>query len=182
MIVSKKIRSKFGQLKVLKEIQKLDVHREVVSFQDAEKIGILYDAGDIQDYEAVKNYVKTLRSQYKKDVLALGYFDKKVLPPELFAQYGLDFFTRKDLDFRMIPNDPIVSNFIENRFDILVNLDSGKCFPLRYIATVSRSRFRIGRYDKKYLSSYDMLLDIRDNPDIKTIIEEMHKFLQQIKP
>ena len=55
----------------------------------------------------------------------MGFVDKKQLPNGQFAQYGLDFFTRKDLDFRLIPKDPIVDNFIREPFDILINLNNG---------------------------------------------------------
>lgn len=155
--------------------------REVVSFDSAARIGLLYDATDERDYEVVKAYVKHIRTAFKKDILALGYVDKKVLPPGQFAQYGLDFFTRKDLDFKMIPKDPIVQNFINEKFDILVNFDSGKCFPLQYISAMSHARFRIGRYVHRNLSCYDMLVQIAGDPPMKTVIEEIQVFLHQLR-
>lgn len=66
-----------------------------MSFEAAAKIGLLYDATDERDYEVVKAYVKQIRANYKKDILALGYVDKKVLPPGQFAQYGLDFLQKR---------------------------------------------------------------------------------------
>ena len=179
--MTKKIRSKLGQLKFQHDLKKIKLKREVVSFEAAAKIGLLYDATDERDYEVVKAYVKQIRANYKKDILALGYVDKKVLPPGQFAQYGLDFFTKKDLDFRMIPKDPIVINFINEKFDILVNFNSGKCFPLQYIAAMSHARFRIGRYDKKNMHAYDMMVQITGDPPIKNVIEEIQIFLGQLR-
>lgn len=182
MSLSKNIRARLGQLRFLKEVQKQKYEADVINFDVAASIGILYDATDERDYEAVKAYVKTVRSQYKKDILAMGFVDKKKLPPAQFAQYGLDFFTRTDLDFRLIPNNPIVKNFIEQKFDILVNLNSGHCFPLRYIAALSKSRFKIGRYDPKSTSCYDMMIHLMGDPPIKEVIEETEHFLRKIKP
>lgn len=181
MKLTKKIRAKLGQLKFQNDLQKIKMKHEVVSFDEAVKIGLLYDATDERDYEVVKAYVKQIRSTYKKEILALGYVDKKVLPPGQFAQYGLDFFTKKDLDFRLIPKDPIVQNFINEKFDILVNFNSGKCFPLHYISAMSHARFRIGRFDRRYMNCYDMMVQITDDPPIKNVIEEIQVFLRQLR-
>ncbi len=181
MKLRKAIRSKLGHLQFMKELKKVRFKREVVGFENANKIGLLYDATDEKDYEVVKSYVKTVRSTLKKDILAMGYVDKKNLPPAQFAQYGLDFFTRKDLNFKMIPINPIVQNFINEKFDILINLNSGKCFPLRYISAMSHARFRVGRYLRTATDSYDMMVQIKGEPAIKVVIDEIEHFLKQLK-
>ncbi|MCC7232962.1 MAG: hypothetical protein IT242_08475 [Bacteroidia bacterium] len=155
--------------------------RKIIGFDEAVRIGYLYDATDERDYETVKSYIRNLRSQFKKDVSALGFVDKKSLPPSQFAQFGIDFFTRKDLDYRLIPSHPVVQNFIREPFDVLVNLAQGDCFPLRYISVVSHATFRVGRYDHRNLQSYDMMIHIEGNPDIKTVLEQSEIFLKQIK-
>ena len=179
--ISRNIRIKLGQYRFHKEIQKLRIKHEVVSMQEAEKIGLLYDATDEKDYEAVKAYVKHFRSSMKKDILAMGYVDKKVLSQAQFAQYGLDFFTKKDLNFSLIPVNPIVDNFINEKFDILINLNSGKCFPLRYISAMSHARFRVGRYNPNHTICYDMMIKLKGEPEIKKVIEETEHFLRLIK-
>ncbi len=181
MTLRKTIRIRLGQMHILSELKKARFKREVVSFDEANKIGLLYDATDEKDSEAIKNYVKTVRSTFKKDILAMGFVDKKVLPASQFAQYGLDFFTKKDLNYKMIPTDPIVRNFINEKFDILINLNSGKCFPLRYISAMSRARFRVGRYLKSDIDYYDMMVQMKGEPSIKVVIEEIEHFLKQLK-
>src|SRR6185436_6813819 len=146
--LSKKIRVKLGNLRFLNEVKSLKRKPEVVGFSEAKKIGLLYDATDQYSFEVVKAYVKNVRNQ-QKDILALGYVDKKELPQNQFAQFGIDFFTRKHLNWQMIPHTTIVKNFINEQFDILINLNNGKCFPLQYIAAVSHAKFRVGRFDKK---------------------------------
>jgi hypothetical protein len=165
----------------MKEMKKIRRKPEIVSFDDASKIGLLYDATDERDSEAVKSYVKSVRSNFKKDILAMGYVDRKTLPKSQYAQFGLDFFTRKDLNFQMIPVDPIVNNFINEKFDILINLNSGKCFPLRYISAMSKARFRVGRYGGNSSDFFDMMIKIKGEPTIKTVIEEIEHFLRLIK-
>src|SRR5689334_19187447 len=117
----------------------------------------------------------------QKDILALGYVDKKQLPQNQFAQFGIDFFTRKQLNWQMIPNTTIVRNFINENFDILINLTSHKCFPLRYITAVSKAKFRVGRFDKKNVMCYDLMIQTSDDTGIRDFIEEVENYLRQIK-
>jgi hypothetical protein len=180
MELPKAIRSKLGHYRFLQDIKKLKLKREAVGFDEAKKIGLLYDATDDHNYEVVKQYVKSIRSR-QKDVLALGYVDKKILPSNQFAQYGLDFFTRKHLNWQMIPTYPIVTNFINEKFDILINLNSNKCFPLRYITAVSHARFRVGRFDKKDLNCYELMIQVKGDTGIRSFIEEVENYLHKIK-
>ena len=181
MKLRKAIRAKLGHMHFMKELKKVQFKRDVVGFNEAGKIGLLYDATDEKDYEVVKAYVKNVRGNLKKDILAMGYVDKKVLPASQYAQSGLDFFTRKDLNFKMIPVNPIVQNFIKEKFDILINLNSGKCFPLQYIAAMSHARFRVGRYLRNATDSYDMMVQIKGEPAMKVVIDEIEHFLKQLK-
>lgn len=181
MELGKTIRARLGHLHFMQELKKVRTKREIVSFDEATKIGLLYDATDEKDYEVVKVYVKKIRSTFKKDILAMGFVDRKTLPQSQFAQYGLDFFTKRDINFKMIPVNPIVQNFINEKFDILINLNSGKCFPLRYIAAMSHAKFRVGRYVRNATDSYDLMVQIKGEPGIKTVIEEIEHFLKILK-
>ncbi len=181
MLINKNIRVWLGHSRFIKEMKKIDRKGEIVSFDEAMKIGILYDATDERDSDSVKKYIKEIRSNYKKDVLAMGFVDRKETHKSQYAQFGLDFFTRKDLNFQMIPVNPIVNNFIENDFYILINLNSGKCFPLRYISAMSKARFRVGRYSNSNTIYFDMMIKLNDEPPIRTVIEEIERFLRLLK-
>jgi hypothetical protein len=181
MRLDKNIRSWFGQYRFMKEMKRVKRKPEVVSFDEAVKIGLLYDATDERDSEVVKNYVKNVRANYKKDIIAMGYIDRKTPLKSQYAQFGLDFFTRKDLNFQMIPVNPIVNNFINEKFDILINLNSGNCFPLQYISAMSQARFRVGRYSNGNTVFFDLMIKLKGEPAIRTVIEEIEHFLRLIK-
>src|SRR5437868_12026765 len=106
------ISSVLGNFRFRKVIEKQKQKRELVGFNEAKKIGVLYDATDSSNFEIMKAYVKNIRSQ-QKEILALGYVNKKELPSNQYAQYGLDFFTRRHVDWMLIPRkNIIVQNFI----------------------------------------------------------------------
>lgn len=163
--------------------KELDVHmadHETVSFDSAKKIGLLYDATSPENYEIVKNYVKEVRSR-QKEILALGFVDKKVLPQNQFAQLGLDFFTRKNLNWQRFPNSLEVSNFIKEPFDIVLNASENNVFPLRYIAAVSKAKFRVGRFDTGSLPCYDMMIEAAPGTSLLQFIRQAEEYLQKIK-
>ena len=152
---------------------------QVVSFNDAKKIGMLYDATEESDYEIVKQYVKLLRGDHQ-EVLALGYVDRKELSRNQFSQLGLDFFTKKNLKWDMIPDSLEVKNFIKEPFDILINLNEGNCFPLNYITAMSKARFRIGRYNKNHIHNFDMMIDAGNSTSLSNFIKEADRYLRII--
>jgi hypothetical protein len=181
MILNKNIRAWIGNHQFLKEIKKVERKREIISFDDANKIGILYDATDERDSETIKNYVKNTRANFKKEILAVGYIDKKIVGNNQYAQVGIDYFTKKDLNFSMKPDNIIVNNFIREEFDILINLNSGKCYPLKYISAMSRARFRVGRFSSSNSVHLDMMVKLSGDPPLKIVIEEIEHFLRLIK-
>ena len=181
MKISNQLRSFLGRYQLQNDQRKFEVAHETVGFDEASRIGILYDATEEKDFEFIKEWIKRTRTETKKDILAMGFVNKKQLPSRQFPQYGMDFFTKKDLDFKMVPTDPIVMNFINERYDILINLHTGNCFPLQYIATLSKSRFRVGIYNKKHITPYELMTNLKGNPGIKEALEETVLFLKKIK-
>jgi hypothetical protein len=181
MRVGKRVRTWIGQYRFLKETRKISRKPEVVSFDKAESIGLLYDATDERNSETIKQYVKSIRANYKKDILAMGFVDKKSLHNSQYAQFGLDFFTRKDLNFSFIPVDPIVKNFINEKFDILINLNVERCFPLQYISAMSKAKFKVGCYSQNNRVDFDMMVKLKSDSPLKTVIEEIEHFLRIIK-
>lgn len=175
-----KIQSAIANFRFRKEMEKTRFQREAVGFDEARKIGVLYDATRDEDYEAIKNYIKTVRKE-QKEIFALGFVDRKELPKNQYAQYGIDFFTRKNLSWSMIPGNLAVSNFIHEPYDIVINLAENSCFPLRYIAALSHARFRVGRFDRRNTPCYDLMLNIKDDVGISELLVQIENYLRLIK-
>lgn len=181
---NKNIRSWLGQHRFMKEVKKFERKPEVINFDEAGKIGLIYNATDENNSEIIKNYIKTVRSNYKKDILAMGYVDRTTLHKSQYAQFGIDYFTLKDLNFSMIPNSPVVLNFMNEKFDILINLNSEKCFPLLYISAMSNAKFRVGRFtpaENEQARYLDMMVKPSGETELRTVLGEIEHFLRLIK-
>jgi hypothetical protein len=181
MSIAKSIRSVLGRRKFQRELQELKREPESVSFEEANNIGIIYDATDERDSEAVKNYMKNIRSAFKKDIHAIGYVDRKNLHSSQYAQFGLDYFSQKDLNFKMIPVSPTVKNFINEKFDILINISYRKSLPLTYITALSKARFKVGAFSNINNDGLDMMVKVNGEPTVKIVLEEIERFLRIIR-
>jgi hypothetical protein len=181
MSLLKNIKNMLGEYRFRRELKTIIREPESISLDEASSIGILYDATDERDSETVKNFMKNIKSTFRKDFLALGYVDKRTMHSSQYAQLSLDYFSNKDLNFMMIPVNPTVSNFINTKFDILININSQKCVPLSYITAVSKARFKVGVFTEVNGNCFDMMVKLPDEPSVKTTLEEIEYFLRLIR-
>lgn len=180
MPVNKKLKSAIASYLLSREIKQSKRKGFSVSLEAASTIGIVYDSSNEKVYELIKRTVKDLRAM-QKNVLALGYYDKKELPPMRFAKLGMDFFTRKALNWQLKPSGTVVSNFIALPFDILIILHSEHIIPVRFIAAHSQARFKIGKFDTRNEHVCDMMIDTGDESSSSKLLEQILKYLNMIK-
>ena len=98
-----------------------------------------------------------------------------------FSKLGLDFFTRKTLNWFYKPSNPIIKNFVNREFDILIDLHTGNSIPFKYIVAMSKARFKIGKYEKGSTSFYDFMISTRENLALPQFIEQVNHYLKSFK-
>ncbi len=179
--MKKPLRQKIAGYLFRREFGKQNIHRRLVTFEEAGSIGILYDSTDEKDFELVRKYVKEIRENHHKEVLALGYYDQKELPPMRFSKLGLDFFTKKDINWHYKPMASIVRNFTQREFDLLIDLHTGNSIPFQYIVAGSRAKFKIGKYEKKATPFYDFMISVPEQMNLRQFIEQVNHYLKSLK-
>ncbi len=179
--MKKNIRQKIARYIFHQEFRNYQVPERIVPFDKAKSIGIIYDSTNEKYFELVKRYVKEIRDLHHKEVLALGYYDHNELPAMRFAKLGMDFFTRKALNWHFKPTTQIVKNFINRDFDILIDLHTGNSIPFRYIVAMSKAKFKIGRYEKSTASFYNFMISTRDQLSLPQFIEQVNHYLKSLR-
>lgn len=179
MKVTHQLKHSLANFRFMRTMRTMKRQHRSITFDEARSIGILYNATNERHYETVKQYVKQLRSHHK-EVLALGFVDAKQLPAMWYSKLGLDFFTRKDLNWQMIPNNLYIQNFIKGKFDILLMLNIENCFPLKYLAAVTEAKFKIGRYDKKNVDIFDMMISMDEKSTFYQFIQQVNHYLNMM--
>jgi hypothetical protein len=138
-------------------------YREVKNLSEIKSIGILFDATDREIYEYVVNLSKRFKEDLKK-VEALGFINSKLERDMLQSKLGFDFFNLKSLDLFFNSKDGVVLNFIEKKFDLLIDLNVEHLYPLQIISLKSMAPFKVGIENpgNKHL---DMVFKIPSKPD-----------------
>ena len=174
-----KIRSAIGDHYFKKELSKTGRDRKLINLQEAKKIGILYNLDSVPDYEVVSEFVTQLQHD-RKEVKALGFVKDKNLVSRFLPKLSYDFFSRKDINWYYMPGQKKVREFISKEFDLLIDLSLRDTLPLRYIAGLSMSLCRIGRYTEKNTDCYDFMIDIPSAIPLNEYIRQITHYLNLI--
>ncbi len=146
----------------------------VSNIEEAESIGIIFNATHTVNYEIIKGLVKELHSR-DISVTALGFVDSDNLIDHYLIRKGFDFFTHKNLNWYCRPVGNKISEFIHQEFDILINLSLEKFLPLDFIILESRAKFKVGKMFENQ-SAMDMMIDTsKEIENIKTLNKEIRE-------
>lgn len=155
-------------------IKKQKRHVYVSNIKEAENIGIIFNATHTVNYEIIKGLVKELHSK-DISVTALGFVDSDNLIDHYLIRKGFDFFTHKNLNWYYRPVGEKISEFINQEFDILINLSLEKFLPLDFIILESRAKFKVGKMFDDH-SAVDMMIDTsKEIENINILNEEIRK-------
>ena len=172
------LRIAIGNYFLKKEMLPLERKRKrvVYNLDDAHKIGVVYDATNRQTYEMTRNFVLYLKDR-QKHVVSLGFINSKnpnqLLKPLLEFRY----FNKKDLNWYFKPKGVEVQNFLDEDYDILIDLCIDKCFPVRYICGLSKAKFKVGTTGENSALFYDLMIDIDKKKTLENYITQVKHYL-----
>jgi hypothetical protein len=181
MGILKKIRSGIANNTLKKEMlqQPRLVQVQKFSFDAVRSVGILFDASNTEDYELVKRYVVYLREHTKK-VKVLGYFSAKEIPSLTYSKLEYDFFSAKETNWFGKPLAAVTQNFIGEEYDLLIDLNIHDHFSLKYIAALSKAKFKVGKYKEEDETIYDMLIDADNTQTLKYFLRQIDTYISMM--
>ncbi len=137
-------------------LQKLIYTKRIVvdmNIDRAKRIGILFDASDIDNRKSIVRYAEMLRKKGKQ-VYLLGFIptvDKE-------ATFGFDFFTKKDIDWAQRVKEEATKKFIDRSFDLFICLSNSSLQYTEYISLQTKASMRIGPVSE-HPTCYDLMID-----------------------
>lgn len=170
------IKNFLGNYYLLQEIKTVRRNKMFLNLEEAKTIGIVFDASEKEDFELVKKYISYLK-EMKKRVKAIGFFNSKETPPMAYSKLEYDFFSLKDLSWNNIPKSFYVKNFIDEQYDILLDMNLKDVFPLRFISSLSRAKFKVGKSSKWNSSAFDLMFDIGTKNNLKYFLKNLDTYL-----
>ena len=146
------------------------------NFKEIKTVGILFDATKPEDFELVKRYVLYLR-EHRKIVKAMGFFTTKHIPDMAFSKLEYDFFSLKELNWFGKPSSVFMQNFMDEEYDLLIDLNTNNLFPLKYMSALSKASFKVGKYRENDFGIYDMMIDSDDTKSLKYFLRQVDTYI-----
>lgn len=175
-----KMQEKVGRFLMNKELKRLKRSVKAFSLEKASTVGVIYNATNRDEAEVVKKFIQYLKEE-RKDVVSLGYIDSKDSSDLVKPHLNYSFFDKRDLSKVLVPNGSDVESFIAKPFSILIDLNTDECFPIEYISSLSKAKFKVGAKGLYHDAICDLILDIEQNKTLNFLIIQVKHYLKMIK-
>jgi hypothetical protein len=141
----------------------------------------VWDATRNMDFPILSKFHQRMHEKDVK-VKIIGYYGGKELPNNLTAIRFLSCIRRSELDFFYKPVSVEAATFIKTRFDVLIDINFEKKFPLYYVSALSAAGFKVGLWssDKK-TPIFDLMMEIKKPVSLENYLEQVIHYLEMIK-
>ncbi|OFY74060.1 MAG: hypothetical protein A2265_02720 [Bacteroidetes bacterium RIFOXYA12_FULL_33_9] len=160
------------------KLKQLTRKRGCYNLDSAKTIGVVFNATNQQNYEIARSFIKYLMAGDIK-VEGLGFVNSTEVLDFYSYQTGVSFFSKKNLNWYKKPKHQTVEDFIAKEFDILLDITVEDDFPTKYIVSLSKAKFKVGRLTEK-ADYMDFMIDISKNNKSIYLIEQINHYLSLI--
>ncbi len=148
--------------------------KPVRNLDDARTVGILFNATDVDERNAVLRYADKLRKQ-NKQVSLLGF----IATVDKEATFPFEFFTQKDIDWAERPKGTAVQTFVGQGYDVFINLHTQTTNPTEHIALHVPAGMKIGPV-AAHPDAYDLMIDLpAHKAQLATLIQQYERVLEK---
>lgn len=175
------IRIKVGYRILLRKISRIKRKVFYSDISQIKSIGIVWDSSNIDQFPTLSKFFQKMHES-NIDIRIIGYFPGKILPDQFTAVRYMTCIRREDINPFYIPVTAEANNFINYKFDILIDINFRKVFPLHYISSLSMACFKVGLYDSEDENSpFELMMDIKGPVDIENYLNNIMNYLEMIK-
>lgn len=179
MKILQEITSKYRYWFLKQAFKKNIREKKILGYGQAVNFGIIYDASTEEAYRDITKLVKDLQYDQKK-VKTLGFVNQKKMPDHAFPKLTFEFCNAQNFSITQKPITPNIIDFAANNFDILIDLTPSTCHQVKYLAAISDSTMKVGRYVEKYVDIFDLMLQLEDEGPLQEAIEQVFYYLKMI--
>ncbi len=151
-----------------------------INFFNIKTIGLIWDASQTDEFLFLSKFHQKM-SEHNIQVRILGYFPGKKLPDQYTAIRYLTCLKKNEVDFLYRPVTPDSQEFIKIRFDVLIDINFRKVFPLVYASSLSQAGLKVGLAEPSPESSpYDLMISLKNPVNIEKYLEQVLVYLEMI--
>lgn len=174
-----RLRKRIGRRFLDREMEELERETRSIALRDAKRIGVLFTGEDDVTLKAISRFIEHLRKQ-GKSVRCMGYVPREKVAETLRTASGLEFFTQNDLNWYFRPESRHAVSFIEEPFDLLIDLRMQRRMPLPYMIALSKARFKVGCYSDDDRGLFDLMIRAEDSMGMEEFIDHMRHYLEKV--
>lgn len=181
MELFKKLRLRIGKAILSNKAGRKKRVVRYTNFSDVRNIGIVWDASKTSEFSSLGKFHQKML-EMKIDVKILGYFTGKNLPDQYTAIRYLTCFRKDEISTFYYPASSETNSFINNAFDVLIDINPDKLLPLRYVTSLSNAHLKVGLLDHDSDDSpLDLLMELKNPVDIDSYLTQVIHYLGMIK-
>jgi hypothetical protein len=161
--------------KSLRTVKRNKFVHNLVTARKVAIIGVINNTKDFDDITVLQKFLLDKNIQ----VEILVYFPGKEIPQQLLLRKGINIFNKNEVNWYGKPQLTFIDNFCKEEYDILIDLSMIELFPIRWIATLSRSKFKVGSLS--YTGNpYELIITIDNKKEISYLSEQVIHYLNLI--
>ena len=150
------------------------------NMSQVKKIGIVWDASRTDEFASLSKFYQKMHES-KINVNILGYFSGKNLPNQYTAIRFLTCIRKNELNAFYHPVSSETNTFINNHFDILIDINFNKLLPLRYISSLSNASLKVGLFEPENGNTpFDLMLEIKGPVNVDNYLTQVMHYLEMI--
>ena len=164
------IKENFVRRKLAKLTQNVSRNPVLPDVTKATVIGVIYHPSQKEALNYLKSYFN------REHVIFRGFcvFEENSNPhPDSSS------LTIKDLNFWGLPKLELISDFIDMKFDILLNISLNQNLVLDYITLLSKARFKVGTSPNEE-NYFDLNINIGEKQDTMFLVKQQIFYLAQL--
>lgn len=143
MELLKKIRLRIGRSVLHSRSGSVIRLKQKFDLEKVARIGIVWDSSNEEDLKHIAALSRKM-SETGKSVEVLTWIPGKTVPDRLTGLTNMKFLRRTDLNWNFLPSSADAKAFIDQRFDLLIDINPSAVFPLLCVSTLSPSPMKVG--------------------------------------
>jgi hypothetical protein len=180
MELFRNIRLKIGDAILRNKIAGTKRKKHFSNINEVRKIGIVWDASETDEFACLSRFFQKMHES-KTDVKILGYFPGNNLPNQYTAIRYLSVIKKDELNFFYHPVSRETITFINNRFDVLIDLNFKKLLPLQYISSLSNAGLKVGLFEPKTANPpFDLMMELKNPVKVEDYLDQVVHYLGMI--
>ncbi len=122
---------------------------------------------------------KCMKVKLKLEYLAIS--PERILPNQYTAIRYLSIVKREELNIFYHPVSTETNKFVNNPFDVLIDMNFKKLLPLQYISSLSNAGLKVGLFESEVRNPpFDLMMDLKKPVNVEDYLNHVLFYLEMI--